>query len=142
MSLFPEKPFVVTVLETELAKRCSLEGKKVLLINTHEIILKDLAPGKKITTFPVFVIRKFRLRKNEFGFEVGTQFPTGEGFMWVKINSYDRKYIQAAINFISPKNRANPVLSSSGRQEAVVETTSNKADGVEVEQAAYQGILY
>jgi len=101
VSLFTGHQFSVDVCETELANRCGLEGKKLLLINARGIILKDLAPGENMTTFSIFVVRKFKWRRNDFGFEVGSKFPTGEGFIWVKTESKDRKNIQSATSFFS-----------------------------------------
>jgi len=90
---------VVKVLVTELANRCGLEGKKILLINSRGIILKDIAPGNNMTTFIFSVVRKFGSKRGEFLFEIGRKGPKGEGLIRVKlIHSKDEKAIKAAID--------------------------------------------
>ncbi|XP_051487008.1 docking protein 3 [Apus apus] len=71
--------FLVLVVRTDAAARCSLHGHYLLSVLPQSLTLKDLQTRQSLLTWPYLFLRKFGQDQTIFSFEAGRRSDSGEG---------------------------------------------------------------
>ncbi|KAM9373589.1 docking protein 3 [Phaethornis superciliosus] len=71
--------FLVLVVQTDAATRCSLHGHYLLSVLPQSLTLKDLQSRQSLLTWPYSFLRKFGQDQTIFSFEAGRRSDSGEG---------------------------------------------------------------
>lgn len=91
--------FTVEVEPSDLAQRCDIVGKRIIVIKPCLLAFEDIETKQTMCSFDVSWIPKFGVKKSHFHFEVGKQCPDGKGT--IVCNTDDAKLIHQVVQDMS-----------------------------------------